>query len=121
MFPNVAYRATVYRTGVSTCSKDALAIYDGGSKSSPMIGRFCDYAIDNAIYKTRGMTNNALFFMENSAIVSTNNELFLHFETDQDQYFQERGFEFEYSVFGKFVKKRIIGNARKYLTSFLEF
>ena len=71
-----------------------------------MIGRFCDYAIDNEIYATRGMTNNALFFMENSTIVSTNNELFLHFETDQDQYFQERGFEFEYSVFGKFVKKK---------------
>ena len=71
-----------------------------------MIGRFCDYAIDNAIYATRGMTNNAVFFMENSAIVSTNNELFLHFETDQDPYFQERGFEFEYIVFGKFVKKK---------------
>ena len=72
-----------------------------------MIGRFCDYTIN---------------FMKNSVIVSTNNELFLHFETDQDQYFQERGFEFKYSVFGKFVKKkRIIGNARKYLTSFLEF
>ena len=51
-----------------------------------MIGRFCDYTLS---------------FMKNSAIVSTNNELFLHFETDQDPYFEEEGFEFEYSVFGK--------------------
>ena len=86
MFPNVAYRATVSRTGVSTCSKDALSIYDGGSKSSPMIGIFCDYTIN---------------LMKNSVIVSTNNELFLHFETDEDPYFKEEGFEFEYSVFGK--------------------
>ena len=54
-----------------------------------MIGRVCDYY------------ENELFFMENSAIVSNNNELFLHFETDQNPHFQEKGFEFEYSVFGK--------------------
>ena len=71
-----------------------------------MIGRFCDYAYNNIVYGTRRMTNNELFFMENSAIVSTNNELFLHFETDQVSYFQERGFEFEYSVFGKSVKEK---------------
>ena len=87
-----------------------------------MIGRFCDYAF--YLWAVRGTTNNELFFMENSAIVSTNNELFLHFETDQDPYFQERGFEFEYSVLGKFVKEKkgeIIGNASKYLTSILVF
>ena len=66
-----------------------------------MIGRFCDYAINNIFFATRGMTNNELFFMKNSAIISTNNELFLHFETDQNPHFQEKGFEFEYSVFGK--------------------
>ena len=76
---------------VFNCRKDFLAIYDGGSKSSPMIGRFCD----------QGIWMDGLRFMENSAIVSTNNELFLHFVTDQDPNFQERGFGFEYNVFGK--------------------
>ena len=86
------------------------------------MGRFCYYAISNVLYATKGMNNNELFFMENSAIVSTNNELFLHFETDQDTYFQEKGFEFEYSVFGKSVKEKkgeIIGNACKYKLIYL--
>ena len=69
-----------------------------------MIGRFCNYAIYNVW--TRGMTNNEVFFMKNSAIISTKNELFLRFETDQDTDFQERGFEFKYSVFGKSVKEK---------------
>ena len=81
-----------------------------------MIGRFCDYAINNLnSLATKGMSNNELFFTPNSAIVSTSSELFLHFETDQDSYFQEKGFEFQYSLFGKSIKEKGIGNAGKYI------
>ena len=57
-------------------SYDTLTIYDGGSITSPMIGKYCD-----SIPPT---------------IITTSNEVFIHFQTNA--VFTESGFKMEYNA-----------------------
>ena len=66
---------------VSYFSWDSLTVYDGGSKSSNVIGKFCGNSLPPG------------------QILSSNNELLMHFETDYSGTYD--GFHIEYSTLCK--------------------
>ena len=61
---------------------DSLTIYDGGSITSPMMGRYCGFSIPN-IHKS-----------------SSSNEILIHFETNHNDV-NNIGFKIEYNPSGK--------------------
>ena len=63
-------------------SFDSVTIYDGGSMSSPIIGKFCNS------------------FVPPSVIFSSSNEFLIHFGTSMLGTY--KGFEIEFKVLGKF-------------------
>ena len=66
--------------GIMYCfSGDKLAMYDGGSMTSPMIGEYCDSTP--------------------SSLISSGNHLFIHFHSGYIG--TGTGFKFEYSVTSK--------------------
>jgi cubilin len=58
-------------------SWDSLTIYDGGSSSSPMMGKYCGTSIP-------------------PSQVSSSNEVFIHFHSDWSA--TKSGFEMEYNL-----------------------
>ena len=62
-------------------SYDSLTIYDGGSYTSPMMGKYCDSIPQGHI--------------------SSSNEIMVHFETDSFNNVHDTGFKMEYNPIGK--------------------
>ena len=68
---------------------DSLSIYDGGSIESPMFGRYCGDSIP-------------------TDKVSTTNQIFIHFKTNE--FVTLPGFQLEYRESSKFVCVMIVSN-----------
>ena len=62
-------------------SYDSLTIYDGGSSTSPMMGKYCGFSIP-------------------PSHISSRKEIMVHFETDGFNA-NENGFKMEYNPTGK--------------------
>ena len=63
-------------------SWDSLTIYDGGSSTSPMIGKYCGNSIP-------------------PSYVSSSNEMLIHFQSDWGSAGSITGFKMEYNPLGK--------------------
>ena len=77
----ILHRASNFNLG-SYFRYDSLTIYDGGSTTSDLIGKFCGNSFPPG------------------QILSSNNELLMHFETDYYSGIYD-GFHFEYSTLCK--------------------
>ena len=78
----ILHRSSTKINFVSYFRYDSLTIYDGGSKSSDLVGKFCGNAPPPG------------------QILSSSNELLLHFKTNLEGTFD--GFHIEYSALCKF-------------------
>ena len=72
---------------VSCFSKDSLTVYDGGSTSSELIGKFCGNSLPPG------------------QILSSSNELLMHFQTNSFGFYD--GFHIEYSSLCKFHRFKL--------------
>jgi hypothetical protein len=80
-------------------SYDSLTIYDGGSSTSSMMGKYCGYSIP-------------------PSHVSSSNEVLIHFHSDQ--YTVEAGFKMEYNPTGNTANENNTEYYGDYYTEFQE-
>ena len=80
-------------------SYDSLTIYDGGSSTSPMMGKYCGASIP-------------------PSQISSSKEIMVHFKTDQSNEMNYNGFKMEYNPTGK--QNTSIQDNTEYFISFLK-